>query len=160
MSRKKVSISELNLTSIGGRVSYVRLTKGLNQEDFGKKIGISKGNISSFENHKYEPSYRVLVQIIEQYKVDPNWLLTGKSEKHIEGQADGEEGMEQPLNLELDVDLLADIIESVDIVLEKEKIELPLNKKARFIALQYELCTETGKGITSDKIKRHLKLVA
>ncbi len=126
---------------------------------FAKNAGIPPSTFQYYVKGRM-PHGDHLKRICEYYNVNINWLLTGKGKKHIEGKADGEEGMEQPLNLELDVDLLADIIESVDIVLEKEKIELPLNKKARFIALQYELCIETGKGITSDKIKRHLKLVA
>ncbi len=122
-------------------------------------LEVAASTLTSWRTRNSIP-FEKIIAFCKYEKISMDYIFTGEGKKHIEGQADGEEGMEQPLNLELDVDLLADIIESIDIVLEKEKIELPLNKKARFIALQYELCTETGKGVTSDKIKRHLKLVA
>ena len=157
----------------GSRIRKYRKSKGLKTKEFARLIGISQGALSGLETGKSKPSADTLASIVQHTDINPIWLLTGKGKRYLSEEAKAppiykeasinktvEEGMEQPLNLELDVDLLADIIESVDIVLEKEKIELPLNKKARFIALQYELCIETGKGITSDKIKRHLKLVA
>lgn len=77
MSREKVNISKLNFKIIGNRVTLIRYGRGLSQDEFGKYIGISKGNVSCFENHKYEPSFKVLVKIIEQFNVNPGWLLTG-----------------------------------------------------------------------------------
>jgi len=77
MSRKKSQISELDLSKIGGRIEYIRLINNENQAQFAEKTGLSKGNISGLENHKYEPSYSALVKILEIYKVDSAWLLTG-----------------------------------------------------------------------------------
>lgn len=78
MSRKKVDISKLNLAKIGGRIAFIRAKAELSQQDFGEKLGITKGNVSCFENHKYEPSFKILVQILEQYHISPNWLIFGK----------------------------------------------------------------------------------
>lgn len=80
MSRKKINISDLNLKKIGGRVAYIRIKNGLNQEEFGKKIGITKSNVSSIENHLYEPSYQPIVQIIEKFKLNPVWFLIGEGD--------------------------------------------------------------------------------
>lgn len=80
MSRKKINISELNLNKIGGRIALIRDQSGLNQEQFGENIGLSKSNISQIENHIFKPSYDSLVKIIEHYNINPVWLLTGEGE--------------------------------------------------------------------------------
>ncbi len=88
MSRKKVDISKLDLEKIGGRVAYVRLKSGLSMNDFGNIVGLSKGNISRLENHSYDPSYKSIVEICKNFKVNPSWLLLNigepDDETHIE----------------------------------------------------------------------------
>lgn len=88
MSRKKINISELNLKKIGGRIAYVRIKEDLSQEDFGKNIGLSKSNVSCFENHKYEPSFQAIVKIIEHYKINSDWLLFEQGDPYIKVQGD------------------------------------------------------------------------
>lgn len=83
MSRKKVQISELDLNKIGGRIAYIRLSNDENQDVFAIKTGLSKSNVSGLENHKYEPSFKALVQISEIYSVNANWLLFGKGDIFI-----------------------------------------------------------------------------
>ena len=79
MSRKKTQISELDLSTIGGRIAYIRLTNNLSQAQFAEKTGFSKGNVGGLETHKYEPSYKAITRLIELFKVEPNWLLFGKT---------------------------------------------------------------------------------
>jgi len=85
MSRKKILISELNLNKIGGRIAYIRLKNNLSQSKFAENVGISIGNLSGLENHKYEPSYRAIIKILEVFKVDPIWLLIGEGEMTRQG---------------------------------------------------------------------------
>jgi len=80
MSRKKVQISELDLKKVGGRIAYIRLLKDQNQDQFSSNVGISKGNLSGLENHKYEPSFQLIVKILEHYQVNSGWLLLGEGE--------------------------------------------------------------------------------
>jgi len=82
MSRKKPDISQINLNKIGGRFTYVRLFYGESQEKFAKNIGLSISNVSNIENYKYEPSFGPLKNLIEKYKVNPVWLLTGEGEPY------------------------------------------------------------------------------
>jgi len=88
LSRKKQQISELNLSKIGGRISYIRLSAGESQDVFAKKIGISKGNLSDIENHRHNPSYIPIVRIIEHYSVNPLWLFFKKGEPYIKDSGD------------------------------------------------------------------------
>ena len=80
MSRKKTKLSELNLKKIGHRIAFIRLKAGEKQEEFGKRVEISKGNVSDMENCKHNPSYIPIVRIIEKYSVNPEWLLFGEGD--------------------------------------------------------------------------------
>ena len=95
MSRKKASISELNIELIGGRIAYIRVAKNMNQKEFGDVIGLSKGNISCFENHKYSPSFDVMVRISEQFSVNPEWLMFGRGDIFSNNPTDDESASQQ-----------------------------------------------------------------
>jgi transcriptional regulator with XRE-family HTH domain len=79
MSRKKSRYLEYDLSTIGGRIAFIRSKHGENQIVFSEKTGISKATISEIENNKYDPSFSAIVRIVEVYHVDPMWLITGAS---------------------------------------------------------------------------------
>ena len=81
MPRKKNQISELNLNKVGGRIAYLRIKHNLTQAQLSEKTGLSKGNISGLESHKYEPSARTIIKIVELFKVTSDWLLFGDETK-------------------------------------------------------------------------------
>lgn len=82
MSRKKPDISQINLKKIGGRFTFVRLFYEQEQEEFANNLGISISNVSNIENHKYKPSFEPLKNLLEKYKVNPVWLLTGEGDPY------------------------------------------------------------------------------
>lgn len=131
-------------------IKRIEFVSGMTRTEIALQVfDISIQNLSNRIRRNGLDFYQLLTWALNN-SVNIDWLLTGQ----------GKEDPDQSLQLELDVELLTDIIESVDIVLKKEKVELTPDKKARFIALQYELCIETGKNPTQNKIERHLKLVA
>lgn len=67
-----------NEKSIGSRIKELRKRLDLSQNEFSRKINISKGNLSDLENHKYNPSYSVIVEMIKKFEVNPVWLLLGE----------------------------------------------------------------------------------
>lgn len=75
---EKNQISEQLVQEVGGRITFIRLSYGLKQAEFCDMIGISKGNLSDLENSRYIPSYQAIVKIIDHFKVNPHWLLSGK----------------------------------------------------------------------------------
>ena len=96
MSSRKVDITKLNLKKIGGRIAFIRCKKDLTVAEFAKKVGLTKGNISNLENHKYEPSFKVIVQIYKHFGISPDWLLTGDGEpQKSEGGGNKEQGTTQ-----------------------------------------------------------------
>ena len=77
MSRRKIQISELDLTKIGNRINFIRLNAGLTQDQFAEITGLTKSNISGLENHKYEPSYRAIIKMVTLFNVTSDWILFG-----------------------------------------------------------------------------------
>jgi len=51
---------------------------GILKKDFAESIGVSTGNLSDWLSGKTEPSAKPLSRISEKYKVNLNWLVTGK----------------------------------------------------------------------------------
>lgn len=77
MSRKKTLISDLNLTRIGDRIAFIRVSNNLTQAQFAEKTGLSKGNVSGLESNHYEPSARAIIKIVELFDVSADWILFG-----------------------------------------------------------------------------------
>lgn len=81
MSRKKVlkleELRDFRPETIGDRVNYIVASKRLSATDFSKLVGISTGNLNSIINDDSKPSAAFMLRILELFKVDINWLLTG-----------------------------------------------------------------------------------
>jgi len=60
----------------------------------------------------------------------------------------------------LNADVLRQVIEGVDVGLEKETLSLPADKKAALIIILYEYFTGTGRTVNEEEVLRYLKLVA
>lgn len=84
MSRKKINKSELNINTMGDRIKYLRLKEDLTQAQLSEKIGISKGNISSLENNRYEPSAKTIISLSELFNISTDWILLGNKEEKKE----------------------------------------------------------------------------
>lgn len=63
------------------RIKQIRKETGLSQEKFAKTIGVSPGNVSSWESGKALPGAIALKLIHENLGYSVNWILTGKDEK-------------------------------------------------------------------------------
>lgn len=60
------------------RIKQLRKTLGLNQTDFGEKIGISASGISKFEAGLTNPAESTIKLICATYHVKRLWLETGQ----------------------------------------------------------------------------------
>lgn len=67
------------MKSIGKRIKKLRESLGIFQDVFAKSINISRVSVTDYENDKQMPGFEVLANIINVYKVDANWLLTGEN---------------------------------------------------------------------------------
>lgn len=69
---------------IGNRVKEVRLSAGLNQTDFGEKIGVAAASVSKIEKGINNPSGQTVELICSKFNICREWLEFGTGEMHPE----------------------------------------------------------------------------
>ncbi len=73
--------------TIGQRIREVRKHYGLNQTDFGEKIGLKQTAIGLYENDQRGVADRTILLICEKYGVREEWLRNGAGEMFIESDS-------------------------------------------------------------------------
>jgi transcriptional regulator with XRE-family HTH domain len=73
---------------IGIRIKLIRTKKHLNQNDFANNIGIAQGFLSEIERGIKQPSIELVLKIISQYEINPDWLLTGEGTPNKEKETE------------------------------------------------------------------------
>lgn len=77
------------MSYIGTRIKLLRKTLGLNQRDFGERIGISDPAVSKIEKGINMPSEQTIKSICREFGVDYFWLTEGiGSEMFIKKETD------------------------------------------------------------------------
>lgn len=66
------------MKTIGQRIKFLRKQHNFTVQQLAELINKTKGNISSYENGKYEPSAQTIIRICEIFNISIDWLLTGK----------------------------------------------------------------------------------
>jgi transcriptional regulator with XRE-family HTH domain len=66
------------------RLTEVRSRLRLNQEEFAAAIGYTDGFISLLEGCKTRPGYKFFKNIIDRFKVNPVYLLTGRGNMFLD----------------------------------------------------------------------------
>lgn len=57
------------------RIKELRLSLGINQVEFGKKLNVSKQCVSNWENDNIQPSIDMLIRICNTFSVSADYLL-------------------------------------------------------------------------------------
>ena len=65
---------------MNGRVKELRRIKGLSQDAFGKRLGVTGAGISKIESGDRKLTEQMLLHICECYDVNESWLRTGVGE--------------------------------------------------------------------------------
>lgn len=65
------------MSTIGQRIKALRIKNRLSLQELAELVGKSKGNISGYENDKYEPSAQTIISIAKYFNVSIDWLLNG-----------------------------------------------------------------------------------
>lgn len=63
------------MTKIGSNIKKIRQTKGLSQQAFAEIFGISRGNISSYEENRAEPKIETIIKIANNFSIPLEGLL-------------------------------------------------------------------------------------
>lgn len=74
------------MRTIGERIKFLRKQNNWTVQQLAELINKTKGNVSSYENDKYEPSAQTIIKICEQFNVSADWLLTGEEGVSISEQ--------------------------------------------------------------------------
>lgn len=59
------------------RIKAVRLALGISQEEFGKRLGVTRGAITNIELNKVEPKPLFVDLICREFNVNEDWLKDG-----------------------------------------------------------------------------------
>jgi putative prophage repressor len=101
--------------SLGKRIKEIRMDNGLTQEEFAKRIRVSRPFISRIETNKECPSETVLKLICYVFKVDEDWLMKGIGNKRTLNQT-VLKTLEHGKDLQLSYDSLIDYSYSVAMI--------------------------------------------
>lgn len=71
------------MSEINERVRYIRESKGLNQTDFGKQIGLSRDAIANIEGDRVGVKDLTISMICREFNVSEEWLREGIGEPFI-----------------------------------------------------------------------------
>ena len=75
------------------RIKEVRKARGLSQDEFGRRLGVTRGAVTNIELNKVEPKPLFVDLICREFDVNEEWLRTGKGEMFLpksRGQEIGE----------------------------------------------------------------------
>lgn len=62
------------------RLKDLRTSLSLTQEEFAKRLGISKSAVGMYERGEREPSIKLLAKIADTFNVDVNYLIGSNSQ--------------------------------------------------------------------------------
>ena len=79
-------LGEHSKLTIGSRLREVRKVLKLNGEAFAKAIGTSQASLSLYENGKSAVPIRIVICVGEDFEVDTNWLLLGRTRMFVATQ--------------------------------------------------------------------------
>ena len=65
---------------MNGRIKELRRVLGLSQDEFGRRLGVTRGAVTNIELNKVEPKPLFIDLICREFKVNENWLRTGEGE--------------------------------------------------------------------------------
>ena len=65
---------------MNNRIKELRKSLGLNQTEFGERIGVKQGSIASYESGARTPLDTVINSICRDFNVSKIWLIEGRGE--------------------------------------------------------------------------------
>ena len=64
---------------LGMRIAILRVSKGWNQTELSRRIGVSSSAIGMYEQGRREPSLGLLVRLAQEFGVTTDYLLMGET---------------------------------------------------------------------------------
>lgn len=66
------------------RLKEIRLSKGLSQDEFAKRIGVSRSHVASLEGGRKNFTERLINDVVREYNVNKEWLSSGSGDMFID----------------------------------------------------------------------------
>lgn len=66
------------------RIKKLRQALNLSQDEFGKRLGVTRGAITNIELNKVEPKPLFVDLICREFNASENWIRTGHGEMFVE----------------------------------------------------------------------------
>lgn len=63
---------------MNGRIKELRRILGLSQDEFGRRLGVTRGAVTNIELNKVEPKPLFIDLICREFNVNEHWLRTGE----------------------------------------------------------------------------------
>ena len=92
-----LEVFKMDLIQTGKFIAELRKEKGLTQEQFGEKVGVTNKTVSRWETGTYLPPADVLLNMSELFGVSINELLSGKRLTEDEYKQAAENNLQQTL---------------------------------------------------------------
>ena len=73
---------------MNSRIKQVRLALNLSQDEFGRRLGVTRGAITNIEFNKTEPKQLFVELLCREFDVNEAWLRTGEGEMFIKKSRD------------------------------------------------------------------------
>lgn len=137
-----MSSDQINI-EIGQRLKAAREKTGLLQPDFALRLGISPRAYGSYERGERTLTLEAVKALYDLFHVDPIWLISGPG-------ADP-----RSLKTPTRADILIEIIVKVEEHLAERRLRMPVEKKARLIALLNQYFQGKGK-VEDDHVEQML----
>ena len=106
--------------SLGRRLADIRSRLGLSQTELAGELGVSPRSYQSYERGERDAPTASLIELCQNFDIDPTWLLLGPVAKASLNEA-----------------ILEGVLRAVDEYLQSIQGELPPEKKARLVKLLY-----------------------
>lgn len=72
------------------RIKKLRQALGLSQDEFGRRLGVTRGAVTNIELNKVEPKPLFVDLICREFNVSEEWLRTGEGEMFVQKTRDEE----------------------------------------------------------------------
>lgn len=108
------------------RIKTLRKELGLTQQEFADRLGISRGNVATYETRDGNPGGSVIQLICREFHVRESWLRTGEGDMFIQKEP-------HPLDERLSNLLGGEAVTDEDKILVKSFLELPEGSRGAVI---------------------------
>lgn len=113
------------------RLTKIRLSLGLNMQQFAEKLGVTTSAISLLENDKRKLSDQMINLICRTFNISEEWLRDGKGSMFSDEENIFLNALKSTYNLD-----------SSDIIVLRRFIRMPANKRQLFLDTAHELFQE------------------